>query len=114
MPRCSGSYGHPDEHTDQSEEAVKQVDGYPPLLEPTYNPRGVLHDDSHGLVEPMPEMVLDRHPVLGRQVVCAGKLATHAEQRFENLPDRLPKALGGVLHARGLPRIAAIPGRRAP
>ena len=41
-------------------------------------------------------------------------MALHPEERFEYLADRLPEALGGILHPWRLQRKSAIPRRRSP
>ena len=48
-------------------------------------------------------MVLDHDPVAGCASNGVGSSRSHAEERLEDLADRLAEALGGVLHARGLP-----------
>ena len=57
----------------------------------------------------MPEVVAERHLVLRLRVERRRQRALDAEERLEHLPDRLPEALGGILHARRLQREAAIP-----
>ena len=59
----------------------------------------------------MPEMILDRDAIDGFRVERRRQLALHAEERLEDLPDRLAEALGRILHPRGLCRITAIPCR---
>ena len=98
---------------DQRQEAVEQVDRDAALLQQRRPAATAARRSGDGQVEPVPELVVDDDAVARLAVEGRRQLALHAKERLEDLADRLAEALGRVLHARGLPREAAVPGRRA-
>src|SRR5438046_207503 len=64
----------------------------------------------HRQVEPVPVAVLDLERISGLRVLGAGQPAIRAVDRSEHVADRLAEGIRGVLHARRLLGIAAVPG----
>src|SRR5260221_602072 len=103
--------GSPDKEKQRQQraEAVGQVHGDPALLDQADQPRQCFGAARDRQVEPVPEVVAERHLVRRFRVERRRQNALDAEERLEHLPDRLPEALGGILHTRRLQREAAIP-----
>src|SRR5690348_12158806 len=104
---------HEEEERNERHEAIAEIDGDPALLDTADEARGALGSSRDRFVDHAPEMILDAHVIARLPVEGRRQLAMHAKEGLEHLPDRLAEALGGVLHARGLAREAAVPWRRA-
>src|SRR5260221_622139 len=83
-----GSAAQQQQHDDQCQEAVQQIDRDPPLLYPTGQPGGTIDQRLHRLIDPVPETILDHDPVTGPRIERGGQIAPHPEECLEDLPDR--------------------------
>src|SRR5882672_4188546 len=105
---------HEQQQHDQRREAVKEIDVDAAVLEASDQRRYALVQPRHRQVKPIPQPVLG-DGVIDRPGIERGRhFPSDAEERLEDLLDRLTEAFGCVLHAGSLLRIAAIPWRRSP
>ena len=107
---------HQHQHADQREEAVEQIDRDAALLETGRSAATAARPVGQRQIEPVPEVVVDDDAVARlRRSNGDGQFAAASRKNGSKIcADRLAEALGRVLHARGPPREAAGPGRRAP
>ena len=101
---------HQGEEDDKGHEAVQEVDGDAPVLDPA-NLRGHRLDQAcERLIQPIPVAIFDMELESRRRIIGGRQAPVHQEYRGEDVTDRLTEGIGGILHPCGLGGKAAIPG----
>src|SRR5207253_6877124 len=108
VPRAASgsrrSSSNEEQQGEQREEAVRQINRDPTLLNQSDDARRELGRVRDRQKDPGPERITDAHEIARRCVERRRQVSLDAEEGLEYLPDRLSKAFCRVLHSRRLQR----------